>query len=188
VDGTGAPPRPGTVEIRDGLLRMTDDPDEDEAGRTIDATGKVVAPGFIDMHSHSGLTILAEPRHEPKVRQGITSEVIGVDGNSYAPFATQEDLDAFVHLNAGLDGDPRRTHRTKIDWDTVASYLTRFDEKVSVNIAYLVGNSALRIQAVGWEDVPATPAARARMQALLAEGMQEGAFGLSSGLDYPPGS
>ncbi|HEX5012994.1 MAG TPA: D-aminoacylase [Candidatus Limnocylindrales bacterium] len=188
VDGSGAPGRSGTVEIRDGMLRLTDEEGTEPARRTIDATGKVVAPGFIDLHSHSGLMILAEPTHEPKVRQGITTEVIGVDGNSYAPFATQEDLDAFVHLNAGLDGDPRRTHRTKIDWDTVASYLTRFDDKVSLNIAFLIGNSPLRIQAVGWEDVPATPAARAKMQSLLKEGMQEGAFGISSGLDYPPGS
>ena len=188
VDGTGAPGRPGTLEVRDGRLRLTDDRRTEPAGRTIDATGKVVAPGFIDLHSHSGLMILAEPLHEPKVRQGITTEVIGVDGNSYAPFATQEDLDAFVHLNAGLDGDPRRTHKTKIDWSTVASYLARFDGTVSLNIAYLIGNSPLRIAAVGWEDVPATPSQRARMQSLLREGMEEGAFGLSSGLDYPPGS
>ena len=188
VDGTGAPGRPGTLEVRDGRLRFTDDTGTEPAGRTIDASGNVVAPGFIDLHSHSGLMLLAEPLHEPKVRQGITTEVFGVDGNSYAPFATQQDLDWFVHLNAGLDGDPRRTHRTKIDWDTVASYLTRFDNAISLNVAYLIGNSPLRIQAVGWEDVPATPQARARMQALLREGMEEGAFGLSSGLDYPPGS
>ena len=188
VDGTGAPGRPGTVEIRDGRLRLTEEPDTDEAGRTIDAAGKVVAPGFIDLHSHAGLMILADPLHEPKVRQGITTEVVGVDGNSYAPFATQQDLDWFVHLNAGLDGDPRRTHRMKIDWDTVASYLGRFDGSVSLNVAYLIGNSPLRIQGVGWDDVPATPAQRTRMAALLKEGMQEGAFGLSSGLDYPPGS
>jgi N-acyl-D-amino-acid deacylase len=188
VDGTGGEGRAGTVEIREGRLRLTDDAGTEPAGRTFDATGKVVAPGFIDLHSHSGLMILAEPRHEPKVRQGITTEVIGVDGNSYAPFATQEDLDAFVQLNSGLDGDPRRTHKTKIDWSTVASYLARFDGQVSLNVAYLIGNSPLRIQAVGWEDVPATPAQRARMQSLLREGMEEGAYGLSSGLDYPPGS
>ena len=91
VDGTGAPGRPGTVEIREGRLRADATPPAPDgtepAGRTIDATGKVVAPGFIDLHSHSGLMILAEPLHEPKVRQGITTEVIGVDGNSYAPFA-----------------------------------------------------------------------------------------------------
>ena len=189
VDGTGAPGRPGTVEIRDGRLRIlaAGELPPDDAARTIDAAGKVVAPGFIDLHSHSGLMLLADPRHEAKVRQGITTEVIGVDGNSYAPFATQRDLDAFIELNAGLDGDPRR-HGVIPDWDTVASYLGRFDGKASLNVAYLIGNSALRIQAVGWDDEPADDRARATMRALLREGMAEGAFGISSGLDYPPGS
>ena len=108
VDGTGAPGRPGTVEVRAGRLRIVDAAtSQDEApGRTIDATGKIVAPGFIDLHSHSGLMILADPLHEPKVRQGITTELIGVDGNSYAPFATAQDLAMFIELNSGLDGDP----------------------------------------------------------------------------------
>jgi N-acyl-D-amino-acid deacylase len=132
--------------------------------------------------------ILAEPLHEPKVRQGITTEVIGVDGNSYAPFAHPGGPRRVRPPQLGLDGDPRRTHKTKIDWTTVASYLARFDGAVSLNIAYLIGNSPLRIQAVGWEDVPATPGQRARWRPLLKEGMEEGAFGLSSGLDYPPGS
>jgi len=188
VDGTGAPGRPGTVEVRGGRLRIVDSATEPRpAARTIDATGKVVAPGFIDLHSHSGLMILADPLHEPKVRQGITTEVIGVDGNSYAPFANPDDLAAFVEINAGLDGDPR-DGGVAIDWDTVASYLTRFDRRVSVNLAFFIGNSALRIQAVGWDDEPATDEQAATMQALLREGMEEGAFGLSSGLDYPPGS
>jgi N-acyl-D-amino-acid deacylase len=184
VDGTGAPGRPGTLEIRDGRLLVDPPPSDEPAATTIDARGKVVAPGFIDLHSHSGLMILADPRHEPKVRQGITTEVIGVDGNSYAPFARHEDLEAFVELNAGLDGSPNIAY----DWDSVASYLTKFDRQTSLNVAYLIGNSALRIDAVGWDDEPATTGARDRMRALLKEGMQEGAFGLSSGLDYPPGS
>jgi N-acyl-D-amino-acid deacylase len=77
-----------------------------EAGRVIDATGRIVCPGFIDMHAHSGLVILAEPRHEPKVRQGITTELIGVDGNSYAPFHSHDDFLKFVQINSGLDGNP----------------------------------------------------------------------------------
>jgi N-acyl-D-amino-acid deacylase len=187
VDGTGAPGRAGTVVVEGDRLRVIDaaaDPGTNGAARTIDATGKVVAPGFIDLHSHSGLMILAEPTHDPKVRQGITTEVIGVDGNCYAPFADHADLEAFVHLNSGLDGKPDIAY----DWDTVASYLKRFDRQVSVNIAYLIGNSALRIGAIGWDDEPATPAATERMAAMLREGMEEGAFGISSGLDYPPGS
>jgi N-acyl-D-amino-acid deacylase len=186
VDGTGAAGWRGSIAVEGDRLRVIQDgaAEPERAGRTIDATGKVVAPGFIDLHSHSGLMILADPLHEPKVRQGITTEVIGVDGNSYAPFANQDDLDAFIHLNSGLDGDPPGLNP---DWDTVASYLSRFDRQVSLNIAYLIGNSALRIQAVGWEDEPASAAQRAKQQALVREGMQEGAFGLSSGLDYPPG-
>jgi N-acyl-D-amino-acid deacylase len=94
VDGTGAPGTLGTVAISGDRIRVLEPGDNPAAGRTIDATGKVVAPGFIDLHSHSGLMILADPRHEPKVRQGITTEVIGVDGNSYAPFADPQDLEA----------------------------------------------------------------------------------------------
>jgi N-acyl-D-amino-acid deacylase len=154
------------------------------AGDIIDATGHVVAPGFIDMHSHGGLVMLAEPRHEPKVRQGVTTEVIGVDGNSYAPFTSQADLDDFLTLNAGLDGRPELAY----DWRTVADYLARFDRRVAVNVAYLIGNSALRIAAIGWDEVAADGPAMDRQRALLREGMEDGAMGLSSGLDYPPGA
>ena len=111
----------------------------------------VVAPGFIDLHSHGGLVILADPRHEPKVRQGVTTEIIGVDGNGYAPFAHRADLLDFVGLNAGLDGDPAIDY----DWDTVASYLDRYDRGQAINVGIMIGNSALRIGAIGWEDEPA---------------------------------
>jgi N-acyl-D-amino-acid deacylase len=146
----------------------------------------VVAPGFIDLHSHAGLMIFADPRHEPKVRQGITTEVIGVDGLSYAPFERQDDLLDLVAMNAGLDGRPDE-HLT-YNWATVADYLGRFDGRVSVNVAYLVGNSVLRINALGWDDVPADETAIDRQRAILREAMEVGAFGVSSGLDYPPGA
>ncbi len=153
VDGTGAPGRPGAVAVVDGRIRVI------EAGqvapahvaRAIDATGKVVAPGFIDLHSHGGLMILADGRHEPKVRQGVTTELVGVDGNGFAPFGRREDLEAFVDLDAGLDGRPAIDY----DWTSVASYLDRYDGTVSLNVATLVGNSQLRIAALGWDDVPA---------------------------------
>src|SRR5918998_5817928 len=104
VDGTGAPGRPANVAITGGELRVVAAGEEPNAARVIDASGCVVAPGFIDLHSHSGLMMLADPRHEPKVRQGITTEVIGVDGLSYAPLPSQADLEALVDMNAGLDG------------------------------------------------------------------------------------
>jgi N-acyl-D-amino-acid deacylase len=184
VDGSGAPARPGTIGCLDGRLHLGDATWRPAAGRVIDATGLVVTPGFIDLHSHGGLVILADPRHEPKVRQGVTTEVIGVDGNGYAPFQHREDLLAFVELNAGLDGRPEIAY----DWDTVASYIGRYDRGQAVNVAVMIGNSALRIGAIGWDDVPADERALGRMRAMLREAMQEGAFGVTSGLDYPPGS
>ena len=190
VDGTGAPGFAGAVAVAGDRMGILRDPAEIEAALKVatarlDVKGRVVAPGFIDLHSHSGLAILSEPRHEPKIRQGVTTEVIGVDGNAYAPFSDPADLAAFVELNAGLDGHPPGG---VADWDSVPSYLERFDGRVSVNIAFLVGNSALRIAALGWDDVPADATATGRMMAMLREGMEAGAWGLSSGLDYPPGS
>jgi N-acyl-D-amino-acid deacylase len=185
LDGSGAPAQQGTVASIDGRLHMADAAwRPDHAARTVDATGMVVAPGFIDLHSHGGLVILADPRHEPKVRQGVTTEVIGVDGNGYAPFPDHDDLAAFVDLNAGLDGRPE----IACDWDTVASYIGRYDRRQAVNVAVVIGNSALRIGAIGWDDTPADDSSLASMRAMLREAFEEGAFGVSSGLDYPPGS
>jgi N-acyl-D-amino-acid deacylase len=186
VDGTGAPGRPGTVAVQDGRIRVVTATDDHptHVGHTIDATGRVVAPGFIDLHSHGGLVILADPYHEPKVRQGVTTEVVGVDGNGFAPFERREDLLAFVDLDSGLDGRPAIDY----DWTSVGSYLDRYDGAVSLNIATLIGNSPLRIAALGWDDVPSDDRALDRMRGLIRDGMAEGAYGLSSGLDYPPGS
>jgi N-acyl-D-amino-acid deacylase len=158
----------------------------------------VVAPGFIDLHSHSGLMILADPDHGAKVRQGVTTELVGVDGLSYAPIPDRADLDALVHINAGLDGDPRdadgargtsgRGRPVTIDWATVEDVLGRYDSGMAVNVAQLVGNTALRIATLGWEDREATPGAIRDQRARLREAMEQGAFGVSSGLDYPPGA
>jgi N-acyl-D-amino-acid deacylase len=192
VDGTGAPGRPGTVIVEGDRMRLLPDGAEGpaDAGTTIDATGRVVAPGFIDLHSHSGLVILAEPHHEPKVRQGVTTEIVGVDGNGFAPFADHDDLLAFVELDSGLDGHlPGEWQDWRaLDWRTVADYLRAYDGAVSVNVGTLVGNSVLRINALGWDDVPADATALDRMAGTLRDAMSDGAVGLSSGLDYPPGS
>jgi N-acyl-D-amino-acid deacylase len=186
VDGSGERPFAAAVGVRDGRLEVRHGTTASlDATSRIDADGLVVSPGFIDLHSHSGLMIFADPLHEPKVRQGVTTEVIGVDGLSYAPIADPADLEALVRMNAGLDGRPEIAY----DWSTVERYLDRLDAlRPSVNLAYLVGNSALRIGAVGWDDTPATGAQLADMRSMLREAMEQGAMGLSSGLDYPPGS
>jgi N-acyl-D-amino-acid deacylase len=185
LDGSGNVGFRGAVGIEGESVRiLRGDVSDVQATRIIDASQKVVCPGFIDFHAHSGLMILAEPHHAPKIHQGVTTEVIGVDGNSYAPFRNQADLQRFIQLNSGLDGNPP----IRADWSSVEQYLDCFDASVAVNICYLVGNSPLRIAAVGWDERPATDAEQADMRAILREAMEEGAWGLSTGLDYPPGS
>ena len=114
----------------------------------------------------------------------MTTELIGVDGNAYAPFPSRRDLEDYVVLNGGLDGRPD----IALDWSTVAEYLGRFDQRTSVNVAYVVGNSPLRIASVGWDEIEADRAAMADQRSRLREALEDGAFGMSTGLDYPPGS
>src|SRR4051794_8134340 len=185
VDGTGAAAFAADVAISGDQLTLVKRRHYLDAQRVIDATGQIVAPGFIDLHSHSALMLLVEPRHEPKVRQGVTTEIVGVDGLSYAPLSSREDLDALIEMNAGLDGRP---DGLVADWNTVGEYLARIDGNVALNVGVVVGNSALRISRLGWNDVPADDAALADMRGLLGDSMAAGAFGLSSGLDYPPGA
>jgi N-acyl-D-amino-acid deacylase len=189
VDGSGGDGFAAAVGIRDGRLTIVFGETEAEvpAKRRIDARGLVVSPGFIDLHSHSGLMIFADPLHEPKVRQGVTTEVVGVDGLSYAPISDPQDLEALVQMNAGLDGAPPEAG--PLTWGSVESYLDRLDGlKPSVNLAFLIGNSALRMSTIGWHEVEASETHIRDMRAMLREGMEEGAIGLSSGLDYPPGA
>jgi N-acyl-D-amino-acid deacylase len=184
-DGTGnAWFRAGVAVEGDTIRLVRGDTSAVPARRVIAADGKVVCPGFIDMHAHTGMVILREPRHEPKVRQGITTELIGVDGNSYAPILNPDDLRMFIDLNAGLDGRPPEGSR----WSSVGEYLDSFDNRVAVNICYVIGNSPLRISAMGWDDRRPTESEMQRMKELIHQGMEEGAWGISTGLTYPPGS
>src|SRR6266567_3144070 len=161
--GTGNPGYFGAVAVEgERIVVLRGDVGAVQAARVIDARDKVVCPGFIDMHAHSRLVLLAEPRHEPKVHQGITTELIGVDGCSYAPFHSHDDFLRFVQINSGLDGNPALPGR----WATVEQYLDMFTRRVAVNIAYIVGNSPLRIGALGWGDRPATQDEMANQKAL----------------------
>ena len=166
----------GTVSVLRGDVSGVD------AERVMDATGRVACPGFMDLHAHSALMVLANPLHEPKVFQGITTELIGIDGNSYAPMPSHKDLTDAIRLNSGLEGAPPLKQR----WLSVGEYLDCFDGKVSCNIAYVMGNSAVRVTAMGWDDRPATGNEVGRMRDIVRLGMEEGAFGISTGLNYPP--
>ena len=107
IDGTGSPGFYGTVLVEEETVSIhRGDTSNLEAQRVIDATGLVVCPGFVDLHSHAGLTILGEPHHDPKVRQGVTTELVGIDGISHAPFKTQEELHRYIWLDSGLNWYP----------------------------------------------------------------------------------
>lgn len=185
VDGSGSPAYAGDVGIEAGRIvevRREGEP-RASAKRTLDARGLALAPGFIDMHAHSDLALLTDPAHEAKAAQGVTLEVLGQDGLSYAP-ADDRTLDTLRTLIAGWNGDGSDV---TFDWRTVGGYLDRLDEGVAVNAAYLVPQGTVRMMAVGWEDRPAAPAELDRMRELVAEGLAQGAVGMSSGLTYTPG-
>ena len=185
IDGTASPGFHAAVGVQGDTVSIhRGDVSGLEAARTIDATGRVVCPGFVDLHSHAGLTMLGEPHHDPKVRQGVTTELVGIDGISHAPFKTQEELHRYIWLDSGLNGYPPMP----ADWLTVADFIGKFDGSVAINVAYILGNSPVRIWGVGWNDRPATPDEMANMKAVTREAMEEGAWGLSTGLDYPPGA
>ncbi|MGE3272817.1 MAG: amidohydrolase family protein [Chloroflexota bacterium] len=182
LDGTGSPWLRADVAVADGRIVAVGRSLPSDAARTIDCGGQILAPGFYDMHSHSDISLLVEPRHEAKVYQGVTFELLGQDGLSYAPVTPQIREEIRRHL-AGLDGDDPRAGW---DWTSVDSFLKRFDGTTSVNVGYLVPHNAVRIGAMGWASRTATAAELDRMRGLVREGMEDGAFGLSTGLTYPP--
>lgn len=192
VDGTGGPAYTADVGVQDGRIvtvhRDTDPGPRPTGGHVLDVTGLVTAPGFIDMHAHSDLAVLTDAAHESKVLQGVTLEVLGQDGLSYAPV----DDPTLALLRAqitGWNGDP-----PGFDWNWrgVGAYLDRLDrgphgDGMAVNAAYLVPQGTVRMLAVGWDNREATAAELQRMRELVATGLEEGAVGLSSGLTYTPG-
>jgi N-acyl-D-amino-acid deacylase len=183
VDGSGGPRFVADVGIADGRIAAIEAPGSMSATRVIDATDLVLAPGFIDMHSHSDLRLLAEPDHLAKVSQGVTLEVLGQDGLSYAP-VNDGILATLRDQLAGWNDDP-----AGFDWNwrSVGEYLDRLDQGIAVNAAYLVPQGTLRMLHVGWDNRKPTEAELADMGATLALSMREGAVGLSSGLTYTPG-
>ncbi|MFI6846785.1 amidohydrolase family protein [Kitasatospora sp. NPDC050467] len=182
IDGSGADRYRADVRTDRGLI--TEIGQGLGAAREVDADGLVLAPGFTDMHAHSDLALLLEPEHPAKVTQGVTCEVLGQDGLSYAP-VDDTTLPALRRQIAGWNGDPEGFDW---DWRTVGEYLDRLDRTgAGVNACYLVPHGTLRMLAVGWENRAPCPAELDRMRALLGEGLRQGAVGMSSGLTYTPG-
>ncbi|MBM4438943.1 MAG: D-aminoacylase [Candidatus Rokubacteria bacterium] len=180
MDGTGAAARPADVALDGDRIAAIGPKLAGEAPRVIDATGHVVAPGFIDAHSHSDLFYFACPSAESKIRQGVTTEVVGMCSFSQAPLRPgQEKIVQGWAGGIGASLDLR--------WETFAQYLDALASvRPAVNVVHLVGHGALRIAAMGFENRPAGGDDLKAMGALLGEAMDAGAFGFSTGLVYAP--
>jgi N-acyl-D-amino-acid deacylase len=180
VDGSGSPGRAADVAIEGDRIAAVGPGLSGQVERVIDAAGKMVSPGFIDMHSHSDLFYFACPSAESKIRQGVTTEVVGMCSFSQAPLRPdQRDIVRGWAGGIGASLDLR--------WETFAQYLDALRSlRPSINIAHFVGHGALRIAAMGFEARPAGSDDMKGMQRLLGEAMDAGAFGFSTGLVYAP--
>lgn len=184
VDGSGSEPVLGDVLVRAGRIAKAGGHIEASGARVVDVDGLAVAPGFIDMHAHSDLAVLADGEHLAKVTQGVTTEVVGQDGLSYAP-VTDESMATVREQIAGWNGTP---DGVDFSWRSVAQYLAEVDRRGSAtNVAYLLPQGTIRMNVVGTGDRRASAAEIAEMRTQVDRGMREGAFGLSSGLTYVPG-
>jgi N-acyl-D-amino-acid deacylase len=177
IDGTGAPWYAADVGIRGGRIAAIGRLDQAPAKRRVDATGRVVAPGFIDMLGQSELPLLVDPKVPSKVFQGITTEITG-EGESVAPMndaIARDRAKAFEHYGI------------KRDWTDFAGYFAGLERQgIGINVASYVGATTVREMVIGYGDRAATPAELEQMQGVVAQAMRQGAVGVSSALEYAP--
>ena len=185
VDGTGAPWFRGSVGVRDGEVATITRTVEHglSARETLDAEGAVVCPGFVDTHSHSDLELFADPTLEPKIRQGITTEVIGQDGFSMAPMHREGGAEEWQRQLGALAGRVER----EWTWGSTADYFEAVRENgVAPNVAMLVGHGTVRFNVLGMDEREPTSAELEEMGDLVTQSLEEGALGFSTGLIYTP--
>ena len=181
-DGTGTPPFPADVCINSGEISDVSRIGDVVAAKIIDAAGKVVCPGFIDIHTHADIAVLEKPRHEPKILQGVTTDVFTNCGLGFAPTDTRT-LPMQREYLGSLFGD---CEKVLWNWRTVGEYLLQLQGGCSVNTAYLIAHGAIRTSVMGMDNRPPTVEELKEMKCMVAQGMEEGARGLSFGLAYAP--
>lgn len=181
IDGAGTPWYWADVAVQGDRIVASGALAGAAAKRIIKAEGRIVCPGFIDMHTHSDLYPLYNPLMECKIRQGVTTDVAGHDGLGLAP-VTPKTAAMLREQLAGWNGRPNLDW----DWSTITTYLDRFEQKVALNVATHVSHGTVRMAVMGMENRPPTAEELHRMQQLIDQGMREGAIGLSTGLTYAP--
>jgi len=189
VDGTGEPAYVADVEVISHRIHRVSRRSSQTAPTSasegpIATTNLTLAPGFVDMHAHSDLALLADPRQEAKLSQGVTTQVIGQDGIGYAPV----DDDALTLVRRQISGWNGDLADDAYTWRDTAGYLAALEAAaLGTNAAFLVPHGNLRLLTVGAANQPAAAAQLHRMRGLLADGLAAGAVGMSSGLTYTPG-
>lgn len=183
IDGSERPATKADIQVIDGVIATVGQVLKgDERGKVIDGSELTITPGFIDMHAHSDLAVISDPAHLAKVSQGVTLEVVGQDGLSYAPTneVTQHEIREQLF---GWNGNP-----TNVDWHfkSVSEYLSYVDQGAPVNVAFLVPHGNVRMLVKGSEPGIANPNELTAMKEIVEQGMREGAVGLSAGLTYTP--
>ena len=178
VDGTGEPLFAADVAVQDGRIAEIGAIDPPKGIPVLDATGLIVAPGFIDIHSHSDFTLVVDPRAMSQITQGVTLEVVGNCGHGCAPIVDPALARSIIYGSSIA---------YEIDWRTMAEYLARLEAgHPSVNVLTLVPNGLLRLAVVDDVERPSSPDEIRQMKKLLSQSLEEGAFGLSTGLEYGP--
>lgn len=181
IDGTGKREFIADLGIKDGKIVLIGKINEFNAKTIIDAKGLKVVPGFIDIHSHTDADLIINPRAESKIRQGVTTEITGQDGFSWGPLGGPEfDLTQKNFFEQ---------YGEELKWRSIGDFLNDFSQrKFSVNIATMVGLGTIREFVVGLDNRPATSNELKRMQNEVIKAIEEGAIGISTGLEYTPGS
>lgn len=181
IDGTGKKEFIADLGIKDGKIVLIGKINEFNAKTIIDAKGLKVVPGFIDIHSHTDADLIINPRAESKIRQGVTTEITGQDGFSWGPLGGPEfDLTQKNFFEQ---------YGEELKWRSIGDFLNDFSQrKFSVNIATMVGLGTIREFVVGLDNRPATSNELKRIQNEVIKAIEEGAIGISTGLEYTPGS
>ena len=181
LDGSGAKSVRLDVGIKDGRITALDNLSTATADTIIDARNLVISPGFIDIHTHTDTNLLVSPTGDSKIMQGVTTEIGGNCGSSPFPLTEQDRLTS--------DEYNFEKYKMHVSWHSTADFLEATEEQgTSLNFATMTGNGELRAFVVGKNDVPATTEQIAKMRRVLAESMEQGSLGLSSGLEYAPSS
>ncbi len=183
LDGTGRPAFRGDVGIAGERIAAVGDLGDAPAAETLDAQGRCLAPGFIDMHSHSDLSLVQDPRGQSKIRQGVTTELIGQCGLSTFPLTGRYPTiprTAMESVYTAVVED--------VDWHDLDGYAARLERQgIALNVAPLVGHGVVRAAVMGYENRPPAPDELEAMRRLVMQAMEQGAFGLSTGLTLSPG-